>query len=127
MLSWFNETMKKSKAAVILQNLFSSLPVPWILPVTQAKLANAMIEDVWSELETAIGAEATRLSNPIAIAAIALAHGLEQRSNIVYQKIYKGSLGYLIIDIQNNLHRYSFNGNDLKMLDNAQRAFEQTE
>lgn len=120
MLSWVRNTAKKSKAAVIVQNVFEGLPVPWIIPFSRDKFANMLVEAAWSDHPMLFDTGVSASLHPVAIAALSLGNGLEAfADNSVIRPTLKGSLGRLLIDVENNRWRYSFNGVDLALLDEA--------
>lgn len=119
------DTVKKSKAAVIVQNLFEGLPVPWIIPFTRPKFANMLVEAAWSDHAAWLNGHALPPPHPLAVAAISLGNGLEAfADSAVIRSILKGSLGRLLIDVDNNRWRYSFNGTDMMLLDEAAQQYD---
>lgn len=120
MLGWVRNTVKKSKAAVIVQNLFEGLPTPWVIPFPRAKFANMLVEATWSDHPQLFDTSVSASLHPVAIAALTLGNGLEAfADNSVIRPALKGSLGRLLTDVESSPWRYSFNGLDLALLDEA--------
>lgn len=124
MIGWVKDTVKKSKAAVIVQNLFEGLPVPWIVPFTRPKFANMLVEAAWSDHAPIFNGHMVPAPHPLAVAAISLSNGLEAfAGNPVIQPILKGSLGRLLMDVESNRWRYSLNGTDTMLLERAAQQY----
>lgn len=124
MLKWVKDTINKSKAAVIVQNLFEGLPVPWIVPFTRSKFANMLVEAAWSDHAPFFNGHALPAPHPLAVAAFSLSNGLEAFTDSpVIRPILKGSLGRLLMDVDGNGWRYSFNGTDDMLLERAAQRY----
>lgn len=124
MIGWVKDAVKKSKAAVIVQNLFEGLPVPWIIPFTRPKFANMLVEAAWSDHAPIFNGHMLPAPHPLTVAAISLSNGLEAfAGNPVIQPILKGSLGRLLMDVEENGWRYSFNGTDVMLLERAAQRY----
>jgi hypothetical protein len=93
MWGWVRDTARKSKTAVIVQNLFEGLPVPWIVPFTRSKFANMLVEAAWSDHAPIFNGHTLPASHPLALAAFSLSNGLEAFTDSpVIRPILKGSL-----------------------------------
>ncbi|WP_156141112.1 hypothetical protein [Sphingomonas sp. 37zxx] len=123
MLGWARDAVKKSKAAAIIQTMFECLPIPWILPLTRAKLANALVERAWYREADLINGKLYPSPHAVSVAAISLANGLSDQGSSVTSLFCQGALGRLLADVTQNRWPHPLNGADLLLLEAAAIQF----
>lgn len=123
MLKWIRDTLRKSRAAVAVQNTFERMPMPFIIPGGPAKFANALVGLAWDDNPSAFDGQHEPSPHHMTVAAIALATGAEvYKENPVVSAICKGALGIILDELIANRFKYSFNETDLSFLDIAERV-----
>jgi hypothetical protein len=127
MLKWFKDTTKKSRAAVIVQNLVEMVPGAFMIPGGPAKFANSLVEDVWSADPCMFDGRKGPKPHHISIAAIALVRGMSVYSDsVVLHSTCKGALGYLLMDMEKIGFNYSLNGTDHLLLNGARERYNES-
>jgi hypothetical protein len=114
------DNIKKSRAAVVAQNLFETLPIPFIIPGGPARFANAIVEDAWLLNPNLFSGRGNAPPHHISVAAAALAHAMEANaSSRVISATCMGALGRLLVDVEARRVGYSMNDVDMMLIDGA--------
>jgi len=124
LLSGITNTFKKSKAAVVVQNLLEHQAEAGNLEADPAKLANGLVTLVWDQKSDLLGGKFGQRPHKISIAAAALANGIEQigpTSPIRNALII--SVGNLLSEIETNGAFYPLNGIDQALIESASSVF----
>lgn len=117
-------TLRKSQAAVAVQNLLEAHPSVVMVDFAPAKLANRLVGDAWDQRDQQFRAKDKPYPQKRSIAIIALADGLSSlRAEADAWNATFFALGFALTDIERNGHRYAFNGTDRYLLGVAQQVY----
>lgn len=116
-------TLRKSQAAVAVQNLLEAHPSVVMADFAPAKLANRLVGNAWDQRGQQFRAKDKPYPQKRSI-AIALADGLGSlRAEADAWNATFFALGFALTDIERNGHRYAFNGTDRYLLGVAQQVY----
>jgi hypothetical protein len=126
LFSDINNTLKKSEAAVVVQDLLEQQVKSGLFTLAAAPFANQLVQKIWQyKSEMLDGSQGPR-PHKITVAAMALSAGvlLMDQGDLNRNGLIL-ALGNLLDDVQRNGGLYSFNGLDHALLGSAASTFQQ--
>lgn len=120
LFSGFKNTLKKSEAAVIVQNLLEIQVNAGLLDRDPAKLATMLVEDAWTAKPDMFNGNFGQRPFKLSVAAIALGMGISHYSSDEDTKnALILSLGNIFNELEANGNLYPLNGIDEQLLNAA--------
>jgi hypothetical protein len=117
------DTMRKSEAAVIAQNLLEIQANRGIFFGNAAALANEMIGKAWDEKPHFFNGSKTDRPHKLTVAAISLAHFCKNNPDDPSQEAVLTSLGMALDEASRNGKKYGFRQIDVQLLNGAAAIF----
>ena len=126
LFSGINNTLKKSEAAVVVQDLLEQQVRAGLFNLSAAPFANQLVQTIWRHKSEVLDGSQGPRPHKITIAAMALSTGvlLMDQGDLNRNGLIL-ALGHLLDDVQRNGGLYSFNGLDHALLGSAASTFEQ--
>jgi hypothetical protein len=130
MFSAFKDRLRKSEAAVVVQNLLERHERNFGLSAPPAALANKLVDHTWnSSPELFNGKKSGARAHKVSIAAYALAcaaYGANKKgTNEEMELAFAMSLGKVLEKVQSSPQEFRFTDIDGRLLSKAQEIFEQ--
>ncbi len=124
MFRWVKSTLRKSEAAVVVQDALVSAMINAQHVKEPALLANRLVAKVWDHSPDVFNGKKGGYPHKLAIAAIALAQGLDDcRDGDAAEHTIKMALGSVILLIHNDIGNYQFAMVDLRFIDLARDKY----
>ena len=124
LFSGFKNTLKKSEAAVIVQNLLQIQVDAGLLERDPAKLANTLVEAAWSSKTDIFNGGFGQRPFKLSVAAISLGMGIQHFANDEdTRNALIISLGNILSELEVNGRLYPLNGIDEQLLSAAMAIF----
>lgn len=124
MFKWARNTLRKSEAAVIVQQVLEAHAAFGPPPFNPATLANELVALVWSWKPDIFEGRLGKQPHKMSVAATALTAGLLKFSNDSdAELIVHLSLGAVLLDLLNNEPFYDLAGPDRWLIDRANEAY----
>ncbi len=124
LFSGFKNTLKKSEAAVIVQDLLQMQVDAGLLERDPAKLANTLVETAWSSKPDIFNGGFGQRPFKLSVAAISLGMGIQHFANDEdTRNALIISLGNILSELEVNGRLYPLNGIDEQLLSAAMAIF----
>lgn len=127
LFSGFKDTLAKSQAAVVIQNLLEKHQDFVGLEASPAALANKMVEVTWrSSADLFDGKKSGKRAHKVAIAAYALAagaHGASEKGNERFETAFLICLGEILRAVEASPRSFQFHDIDHSLLARAMEIF----
>jgi hypothetical protein len=124
LFSFVRNTLEKSKAAVVVQNLLEHQYNLGVFRHDPAKVANMLVGRVWDEKPDVFNGAFGQRPHKISVAAAALASGAAALRNDDESKLaFVMALGNIINELSVNCDLCPLNGIDTKMLEFSIKAY----
>lgn len=124
MFGWVKNTLRKSEAALLVQQAFEARMAYCLSPFDADKLSTALVAKVWDYKPDIFEGKLGKAPHKMSVAAIALANGAYDYDHDDDMRLpIQLALGLVLTEVVNNGRFYNLGGADHYLLELADKAF----